>query len=109
MGLDDRNKTCQMMKYLIFIIPGLLFSCSQNETARVSPPQQDTVITNPPVSPLESEITCPKCNFKKKEIMPEDNCLLKYVCTNCKAEIYPDEKDCCVFCTYGTHKCPSKQ
>ncbi len=58
---------------------------------------------------MQSEITCPKCGFKKMEIMPTDVCRLKYTCESCKAELFPKEGDCCVFCTYGDKKCPSKQ
>ena len=58
---------------------------------------------------MQSEITCPKCNTKKIERMPTDVCLLSYTCQNCKTVLHPKEGDCCVFCTYGTHKCPSKQ
>lgn len=57
----------------------------------------------------QSEITCPKCGHKKTETMPEDVCVIKYTCENCKTLMFPKEGDCCVFCTYGTHKCPSKQ
>lgn len=56
-----------------------------------------------------SEITCPKCGHKKLEKLPTDVCVIKYPCEKCKAELTPKEGDCCVFCTYGTHKCPSKQ
>ncbi len=58
---------------------------------------------------LQSEITCPKCGHKKMETMPTDVCLLKYTCEKCKADLFPKDGDCCVFCSYGTHKCPSKQ
>jgi hypothetical protein len=58
---------------------------------------------------LQSEITCPKCGHKEMETMPTDVCVLKYTCKKCKADLYPQKGDCCVFCTYGTHKCPSKQ
>ncbi|MBL7930501.1 MAG: hypothetical protein JNL60_01280 [Bacteroidia bacterium] len=54
-------------------------------------------------------MTCPKCGFKKSEIMPTGTCKLKYNCTNCRAEFLPKNGDCCVFCSYGDHKCPSKQ
>lgn len=57
----------------------------------------------------ETEITCPKCGFKKTEIMPTEVCQIKYTCTKCKAELFPKKGDCCVFCTYGKHKCPSMQ
>ena len=56
-----------------------------------------------------SEITCPECKFKKTEMLPTDVCLIKYTCDNCKAVFYAKDGDCCVFCSYGTHKCPSKQ
>lgn len=108
-----------MKKVLMFIVSGLLLGCSSQPETSVPYVEidstkfylnTDSVSAKETDAPsLESEITCPKCNFKKKEIMPDDYCVLKYICTNCKAEIYPDEKDCCVFCTYGTHKCPSKQ
>ena len=58
---------------------------------------------------LQSEITCPKCLHKKNEKMPTDVCLLKYTCENCKADLFPHDGDCCVFCSYGSVKCPSKQ
>ena len=60
-------------------------------------------------SGLQSEITCPKCRHKKMETMPTDVCLISYTCEKCHAVIYPKEGDCCVFCSYGTKKCPSKQ
>lgn len=58
---------------------------------------------------LESIITCPKCGHKKKEIMPTDACQFFYECENCKATLRPKQGDCCVYCSYGTVKCPSKQ
>ena len=109
-----------MKQILIFLVLNFLFSCTnKEETVNVvqvdssvvsSDKVKDTIVAEDSNTPsLESEITCPKCKFKKKEMMPTDQCLLKYTCTNCRTELYPDEKDCCVFCTYGTHKCPSKQ
>ena len=58
---------------------------------------------------MQSEITCPKCGNKKTETMPTDVCLLSYTCQKCQTVLHPKEGDCCVFCTYGDHKCPSKQ
>ena len=58
---------------------------------------------------LQAEITCPKCGNKKNETMPTDACVVRYTCEKCKAELFPKEGDCCVFCTYGSVKCPSKQ
>lgn len=58
---------------------------------------------------MKSEITCPKCGYKKKEVMPTNICVIKYNCEKCNEELRPKNGDCCVFCTHGTHKCPSMQ
>lgn len=58
---------------------------------------------------MKSDITCPKCGHKATEVMPTDRCVLKYTCKKCNTVLFPKGGDCCVFCTYGTHKCPSKQ
>jgi hypothetical protein len=57
----------------------------------------------------KSKITCPNCKFKKNEIMPTNACVYFYECSNCKSIIKPIYGDCCVFCSYGTVKCPSIQ
>ena len=43
------------------------------------------------------------------EIMPEDACQFFYKCKNCGVVFRPKSGDCCVFCSYGSIKCPSKQ
>ena len=58
---------------------------------------------------LESTITCPTCGHKKKEIMPTDACQFFYECEQCKTVLKPKQGDCCVYCSYGTVKCPSIQ
>ncbi|MBK5113346.1 MAG: hypothetical protein KGD59_02355 [Candidatus Heimdallarchaeota archaeon] len=58
---------------------------------------------------LLSVITCPDCSFQKEEKMPENYCLLKYRCTNCGKILIPKPGDCCVFCSFGTEKCPPMQ
>ncbi|MEP6987607.1 MAG: GDCCVxC domain-containing (seleno)protein [Chloroflexota bacterium] len=58
---------------------------------------------------LQSVITCPKCGFAKEETMPTDSCQFLYRCTNCQQVLRPKQGDCCVFCSYGSVKCPSKQ
>ncbi len=58
---------------------------------------------------LESVIKCPECGFEKEEIMPADSCLFFYECANCKTLLKPNQGDCCVFCSYGSVKCPPKQ
>ncbi len=58
---------------------------------------------------LQSIITCPVCGHSKEEIMPTDACQYFYECTNCKTQLKPNQGDCCVFCSYGTVKCPPMQ
>lgn len=58
---------------------------------------------------LKSTITCPNCNHKKDEIMPTDACQYFYECENCKTRLKPKQGDCCVYCSYGTVKCPPIQ
>lgn len=58
---------------------------------------------------LRSILTCPECGYSKREVMPTDACQWFYECENCKALLRPKVGDCCVFCSYGTHKCPPIQ
>lgn len=58
---------------------------------------------------LQSEITCPNCGHQKKEIMPTNACQFFYECENCMARLKPKQGDCCVYCSYGTVKCPPIQ
>lgn len=58
---------------------------------------------------LESVLTCPQCGFARTEIMPTDACQFFYQCEGCKAILKPKGGDCCVFCSYGSVKCPPVQ
>lgn len=58
---------------------------------------------------LKSTIKCPNCGHKKAEIMPTNACEFFYECENCKTKLRPLEGDCCVYCSYGTVKCPPIQ
>jgi hypothetical protein len=58
---------------------------------------------------LQSILTCPACGHVKEETMPTDACQWFYECEHCKAVLRPKARDCCVFCSYGTHKCPPIQ
>jgi len=58
---------------------------------------------------LKSTITCPECGFSKEEIMPSDACQYFYECTNCHRILKPLKGTCCVYCSYGSEKCPSIQ
>ncbi|MDA3906151.1 MAG: GDCCVxC domain-containing (seleno)protein [Bacteroidales bacterium] len=57
----------------------------------------------------QSILTCPECGFQKEETMPTDSCQFFYECKNCNTVLKPKPKDCCVFCSYGSVKCPSIQ
>lgn len=56
-----------------------------------------------------SVITCPNCSHEKQEEMPMDACQYFYECENCKTLLKPKQGDCCVYCSYGSEKCPSIQ
>ncbi|MBI3427898.1 MAG: hypothetical protein HY011_33665 [Acidobacteria bacterium] len=58
---------------------------------------------------LQSVLTCPQCGVRKEETMPTDSCQFIYECTNCHTLLRPKPGDCCVFCSYGSVKCPPKQ
>lgn len=58
---------------------------------------------------LESTIACPLCGVSKAEMMPTDACQWYYECAACKVLLKPKAGDCCVFCSYGTVKCPPMQ
>lgn len=58
---------------------------------------------------LQSIICCPECGFRKEETMPTNACQFFYECTNCGVIIKPKIGDCCVFCSYGSVKCPPIQ
>ena len=56
-----------------------------------------------------STITCPFCGTAKAEAMPGDACLFFYECSGCHATLKPKAGDCCVFCSYGSVRCPPMQ
>jgi hypothetical protein len=57
----------------------------------------------------DSEITCPKCGHQARETMPTNACQFFYECNGCGELLKPLPGDCCVFCSYGTVKCPPVQ
>lgn len=58
---------------------------------------------------LQSIVTCPQCGHSKEEMMPTDACQFFYECEKCKVVLKPKPGDCCVYCSYGTTKCPPIQ
>ena len=59
---------------------------------------------------LTSELTCPNCAYKKEETMPTNACQWFYECEQCHTLLKPKQGgDCCIFCSYGSVKCPPVQ
>lgn len=58
---------------------------------------------------LDSVLTCPHCGYAKREHMPVDACQYFYGCGKCRALLRPKPGDCCVFCSFGSVKCPPIQ
>ena len=58
---------------------------------------------------LNTTITCPSCGHAGTEVMQEDQCAFFYECVSCHERLKPKVGDCCVFCSYGSVKCPSIQ
>jgi hypothetical protein len=40
--------------------------------------------------------------------MPVDSCLFFYECEGCGVRLKPKLGDCCVFCSFGSERCPPK-
>jgi rubredoxin len=62
-----------------------------------------------PFASIQSQITCPLCHYKKTETIPMDFCVYLYECTACRAVLKPNSGDCCIFCSFGTIKCPYEE
>lgn len=58
---------------------------------------------------LQSTLTCPLCGHRKTETMPTDACQYYYECESCRSLLQPNPRDCCVFCSFGSVKCPPVQ
>jgi len=96
--------------FLLLAFSVLFFSCGTNNTQKENIGANDSsIVKENETAELKSEITCPSCGFKQQETMPTDQCKIAYTCGHCKKTNYPVSGDCCVFCSYGTEKCPSKQ
>lgn len=54
-------------------------------------------------------MTCPDCGHRKTETMPTDRCVIAYECEKCHKAMSPKKGQCCVYCSYGSVKCPSLQ
>ncbi|MCH8062306.1 MAG: hypothetical protein IH861_07380 [Chloroflexi bacterium] len=66
-------------------------------------------MTNETEITTRANLTCPNCGTEQEAEMPTDACQFFYECTSCHKVLKPLEGDCCVFCSYADHKCPSMQ
>jgi len=106
------NTLKQFIAFLLFAF--LVSNCTSSTNSNDSSANS---ITDTTLNELQSstelsetcEITCPHCGHQKTETLPTEVCQIKYDCENCFKTLTPKGDDCCVFCTYSTHKCPSKQ
>jgi hypothetical protein len=62
-----------------------------------------------PEPDVVSVLTCPHCGFAETLDMPVDACLFFHECARCHVVIRPNAGDCCVFCSFGSAKCPPVQ
>lgn len=83
---------------LLEILPGVA----------LPPSGKNDKLMNKPVI-LKSIVTCPHCGHREEETMLTDSCLYFYECKNCRRILRPHPGDCCVFCSFGTVKCPPVQ
>jgi len=58
---------------------------------------------------LLSDLTCPACGHVEREVMPTDSCWFFYRCKGCDVMLRPQAGHCCIFCSYGTVRCPPVQ
>lgn len=58
---------------------------------------------------IRSVLACPQCGVRTEETMPADACMFFFECPACHALLRPKPGDCCVFCSYGSVKCPPVQ
>lgn len=100
--------------YILITFWGFAFiKCSFQQTDKEA--KQENKTKNIPKTESHSDliktsiIKCPKCGYKKLEQLPTEVCVIQYNCEKCNHKMFPKNGDCCVYCTYGTHKCPSKQ
>ena len=58
---------------------------------------------------LQTTLRCPLCGHEESVTMPTDACVFFHECTSCKTLLRPKTGDCCVFCSYGSVRCPPQQ
>ncbi len=51
-------------------------------------------------------IRCPACGVESAALMPTDACVYFWDCPACNTIVKPKPGDCCVFCSFGSSRCP---
>lgn len=103
-------KSANWMYFLYIGMLGLLIATFWNyKRTKIHGSCNTCVIVEGKTFELMSTITCPICGYEKEEKMPTDSCQYFYECENCKNILKPKQGDCCVFCSYGSVKCPPIQ
>jgi hypothetical protein len=67
---------------------------TEAEAQALSDPRPDVVIR------------CPICRIESAAAMPADACVFFWDCPACGSLVRPKAGDCCVFCSYGSARCP---
>lgn len=57
----------------------------------------------------QTVIKCPHCGYFQMETMPDDVCVIAWQCPGCGRIARPGKADCCVYCAYGSERCPPAQ
>jgi hypothetical protein len=58
---------------------------------------------------MEAIIDCPNCHQGTTATIPEVACLYFFKCPRCNVTMKPLAGDCCVFCSYSSVDCPSRE
>lgn len=58
---------------------------------------------------FKSVLTRPHCGHAKQEPMPTEACQFFYECEHCHTLLRPLPGDGCVYCSFGSVKCPPAQ
>jgi hypothetical protein len=56
-----------------------------------------------------SLLRCPHCGHAERLRMPTDSCLYFHRCAGCSEVLRAKPGDCCVFCSFGSVRCPPVQ
>lgn len=58
---------------------------------------------------LHSVVKCPECGAFQMEEMPEEALVLAWECPGCGRVIRAAEGACCIYCSWGSVRCPRAQ